>query len=459
MKQTAKLDTAKLKQSLTACARVATTRTTIPILAYVLVESGEGVRLRVTDLETHRSEWLPAATSGEWSAAVPLDALRKLLPRTATACKARPEIALEYLPGSVGDDTLRDDDRIRVTLGAATSTLRCLPAAEFPPCLESTTSEPCVLNGEVWADLSRKVLPAIAAEDARYLLCAARFELNGSARAIATDGHVLHKAEGSVAVTDPKIPEVETLIPRSVLFAASKDYAFREQKARVSNGAYKAGPRKGQPKTKIRRYWNRVHVSATDHHVMIETHSVRYVARITEGTFPDYERVIKKGTPECVITTTMADLSQAVRGVEHCTGDRARVIRLQTSGELPELHAANPDLGEATSTINGRTRMAGALVAARPVKPRKPRKATPYTQREYVLRLDAYENNVRAYEKKLEAYDPHDVNGLGVNPDFLLQLADVWEPDKEFELRLWDQNTQIVASGNGADCVIMPIRL
>ena len=392
------VNTADLKKSLIAVCRSTETRSTIPILSHVKVEATSlGLRLTTTDLEVSRMELLPYAdgqpAAARWTACIDAKRLKAMLPKKAQDVKRAPTV--EMSPPSEG--------KLAVCAAGGVSDMRTLPAEEFPtiPNMQNA-SEPAVWSGEAFRELAERVFPAISSEESRFQLSGALFELNGAARAIATDGHRLHCADGNLLVSSG---DWSGLIPRDLLKQALADYRFKPL---------------GRGK---KRYSNAVHLSWSEHHVWLETYGVRYSARILDGKFPDYERVIRKGDAPCRIETTGDDVVSTIGAVEHCTGDRARAIRLELDNgkgrEFPAFHAADPDKGEARATLNGSTVCKGLLI----------------------------DDDGGRSERQ----------SMGLNPDFLSDIGKLFPAD--LSIGLWNANSQIVLTAPQFRSIIMPIRL
>ena len=435
------VNTADLKKSLVAVCRSSETRSTIPILLHVKLEAESlGLRLTTTDREISRMELIPyadgQASDIRWKSCVPAVALRKLLPKKAADVKRAPIVSMA--PSCFDGKAFETYAKyLTVCAAGGIATLQTLPAEEFPtiPSMENA-SEPVVWSGEAFRDLASKVFPAISTEESRFQLSGAMFELNGSARAVATDGHRLHCVDGELLVgSDEERPkDWSTLVPRELLKQALADYRFKPM---------------GRGK---KRYSNAVHLAWSENHVWLETYGVRYCARLVEGTFPDYERVIKKGEAPCQIETTGADLVSTVAAVEHCTGDRARAIRLDVSGDLPEFSAADPDKGEARATLNGSTAMSGHMEIDPPTKP-----AT-------VTGKDAhYINKTRelAYQEDWKAFQASgpvaECQQMGLNPDYMSDIGKLFPG--ALDISLWNGDSQIALTGPNFRSVIMPIRI
>ena len=438
------VNTAELKKSLIAVCRSAECKSTIPILSHVKLEATSlGLRLTTTDLEVSRTELLPYAdgqvSSIRWTSCVPAMALKKLLPKSAANAKLGPEV--QMAPSKFDGVAFRSTARyLTVCAAGGVATLQTLPAKEFPtlPRMDGA-SEPSVWSGEAFRDLVSKVFPAISSEESRFQLSGARFELNGKARAIATDGHRLHCVDGELLVSSvDKARDVENdwsgLVPRELLKQVLADYRFK---------AFGRGKK---------RYSNAVHFSWSEHHVWLETYGVRYCARLLEGNFPEYERVIKKGEAPCKIQTTGADLVSAISAVEHCTGDRARAIRVELDHDLPEFFAADPDKGEARSELNGSTSMSGQLENDPPMRLSTP--PGPDAQRGAEAREITYQESLKAFKASGSISE---CQHMGLNPDYVTDIGKLFPGD--LSMALWNKNSQVALTAQDFRSVIMPIRL
>ena len=426
--------TADLKKSLVAVCRSTECRSTIPILSHVKLEATSlGLRLTTTDLDVSRMELVPHAggkpSAVRWTACVDAKRLKAMMPKSA---KRAPTV--EMSPHSEG--------MLAVCAGGGVSDMRTLPAEEFPmiPSMENA-SEPVVWSGEAFRDLAEKVFPAISTEESRFQLSGALFELNGSARAVATDGNRLHCVDGELLVgsTEDRPKDWSTLVPRELLKQARADYRFKPM---------------GRGK---KRYSNAVHLAWSENHVWLETYGVRYCARLIEGTFPDYERLFK-ADPPCRIETTGADLVSTIAAVEHCTGDRARAVRLELTGaighadRLPEFYAANPDQGEARAVLNGSTSISGQLENDPPRRPATP--TGPDAQFTAEAREITYQESLKEFKASgSRAERQH----IGLNPDYLSDIAKLFPG--ALDIGLWNENTQIGLTGPEFRAVIMPVRL
>ena len=89
-----------------------------------------------------------------------------------------------------------------------------------------------------------------------------------------------------------------------------------------------------------------VEIAISDNQFMIRMPNVLLMARLIEGTFPNYEQVVPRAHPHRV-TLSRAALTAALRRVSVLSEERTKPVRfLLTPGQL-KLTANSPDYGEA----------------------------------------------------------------------------------------------------------------
>ena len=426
--------TVDLKRALTACAKIAGTRSSIPILSHVLIEANDqGCKLSATDLEVSRVEKIDAcvAPAEDWGAAVPVREFLKLLPKKVADIKRAPMIQLDP-GGTEGEPTLV------IKAGDGESRLLTLPAVDFPtlptPDASSEVTQPAVFRVNAWRSMIGKVFEAISMGDSRFQLEGALLELGEVPIAVATDGHRLHKAIGSYRFDNVERRRGPSgsigqnpLVPRWLLACVQTDPIFGDRKVKEQCGELKSGKNKGKPKYRTVHHPRDLYFQRSEHHIWIETVGVRYCSRILEDTFPDYGRVIKEDKPECEIIASAGDIRRALAAVEATIGDRARAVRLELGGEFPVFSAACPDKGTSSAELNGSTQLLGKLAKC-------------------------------SHQKKKDPV----ATSIGMNPDYLVDTFKSYHDEEKVHVHLWDENTQAVVhveSDPSLRAVIMPIRL
>lgn len=280
--------------ALRAVVDVVEARTTIPILANVLLQtSGGELTITGTDLDRHASMSIPAA--GEID--ITIDA-RKLL------------VAVTSLKGE--HVTIAPaDGRTGVTLksGRGVRTLATLSSKDFPQrsTLEGATRY--TLPAASFARLLSACSVAICTDDTRYYLCGVYLHRVGEQLiAAATDGHRLVTAAMDAPDASEGVPQV--IIPTKTVGLLRK---------LLVKGA-------------------EVSIAATENALDIRCGSFRLVSKTVDGSFPDYKRVIPAdGSAKTTVTVARDAIVDAVGGVaavvEAQGEQKTRTVRLDFVAE------------------------------------------------------------------------------------------------------------------------------
>jgi DNA polymerase-3 subunit beta len=350
-------------------------KTTIPVLSHILLTAqGDQLRLAATDLDVSLTSSVAGDVVSDGAVAIPAKKF------------------MEIIRAAAGDEVhLAEEEPQWLTIRAGRSRFKIhgMKPEDFPSLQSVEEAFTVEIPFDAFRGMIGKILFAVSADESRFQLNGALLKLKGeSVEMVATDGYRLALVESGVARGGR---QDQVLVPRKAL----------QELLRFEGGSETLGYRRGE------------------HHLSFRLGKRELICRILEGTFPDYERVIARDNDKHAVFDRR-QLSDAVQRVALLTGDRARAVKLEFSGDQMSLSTANPDLGEANEEV------------------------------------------------------PCDYAGgdfrLGVNPDFLREfLAAVETPRVRLELK--DENTQAVgfpvASDEGDDgdaagrylCVIMPMRI
>lgn len=281
-------------------------RQTLPILANVLVEAGtEAVRLTATDLEVAARVSVPAKVTKPGSITM---SARKLM-----------EIVKE-LPAAPLAIRVQDNAWVALRCGGASYKLVGLAPDDFPAVGVGESASWISLDGKVLRDMLAQTSFAVSHDESRYALNGVLFTIQGKEiRLVATDGHRLALA------TRPLVNGgggVSGIVPRK---------AVQEIARIVGSG-------------------EEVQVSVTDNQFLLQMPSTLLMARLIEGTFPNYEQVVPKAHPRR-ITVAKAALSAALRRVSVLSEERTKPVKLMLSPGTLKLAAYHPDFGEAEESL------------------------------------------------------------------------------------------------------------
>lgn len=296
----------RLHEGLSAVAASVPSKTTLPVLANVLVEAtDDGVRLSGTDLDIAVSTVIPAEVDGTGSVTLPA---KKLV-----------EIVRE-LPSAAIRVTGAGEQRVNLECGRSKFKLLGISKEEFP-------SFPPVDFGTSWAmtssDLQKlinHVSFASSTEESRPILNGVLWELRKDRmRMVATNGHRLAKMD--IAVSGGSA-SADLIVPPKAL----------EQVRRLF------GPS------------DEVAIAKSDNHLGFRSGTTVVYTRLIEGPYPNYEQVIpRENDRECTVEKDA--MAAALRRVGVVASDQTHRVRLQFTSGTIKFSVSTPDLGEAQDEI------------------------------------------------------------------------------------------------------------
>ena len=295
-----------LQQGLSAVAGSIPTRTTLPVLSNLLVETEEGaVRFSGTDLDTSVSVRIPADVAEPGAITAPAKKLQ--------------EIARE-LPGVVEIST--QGDSIFLTSGRSRFKLNGLPRDEFPAFPKVDFAESWRVTGSELQRLITHVSFAASTEETRPILNGVLWQLrDGEMRMVATNGHRLAKMTLPVE-TGGNVPAGDLIVhPRAL-----------GQVQRLFGGDVK------------------VDVARSENHLGFRSDDVQVYTRLIEGPYPNYEQVIPKDNDKKLVADRTA-LVGAVRRMAIVASDQTHRIRLSLGGPVLRFSVETPDLGAASEEL------------------------------------------------------------------------------------------------------------
>ena len=301
-----------LIKPLTLVAGVVERRQTLPILANVqMVLDGQQLSLTGTDLEVELIGRVNVSNEGQAAESGEITVPAKKL---VDICKALPE-------GSM-IDVAQDEQKLIIKSGRSRFQLSTLPANDFPSVEQGHGGQRFSLKQGDLKRLIDRTSFAMAQQDVRYYLNGMLFEVNpGLLRVVATDGHRLAMAS----------------------FNGDID---------VSNGAQVILPRKGVIEL------GRLLINENDdaelfvgsNHIRVVTQDFTFTSKLIDGKFPDYERVLPRGSTKTVLGSR-AELKQAFARTAILSNEKYRGIRLLLSSGNLQIVANNPEQEEAEEIV------------------------------------------------------------------------------------------------------------
>jgi DNA polymerase III subunit beta len=296
----------ELNRQLAIVSRAASARTTVQVLAGVLLRSEEGkLELSATDMEISLRTPLEAEVASEGAVVVPgklLAELARLLPGE--------QVAIEHRQG---------EGVVEIVSGAAVYRIHTYNAEDFPRLPDPAGTTMVVIDAEVVLETAAKVSRAASRDESRPVLTGilVRFEGENLVMA-ATDSYRLAVKETSMSGPGP---ELDAIVPARALLELS----------RVAQGA------------------SDLQLGLQENQVLFASDGILLTTRRIEGQFPNYHQLLPESF-ESEVTLPRDELLEIVRRVS-VMAQRNAPLRLRfAEGELT-VSAQTQDIGEAHETM------------------------------------------------------------------------------------------------------------
>src|ERR1043165_1352930 len=261
-----------LLEELTLIQGVVERKTTIPILANVLVraEGGE-LRIAATDLEIGLKSVCVSKTT---------------VPGTITLPAKRLYEIVRALPDKEIKVKRAEGNWITVTCGSSRFRIAGLPQDDFPALPEPKTSV-VKIPADVLAKLITRTIFAISTEDSKYTLSGALLLLKpGLITMVATDGHRLAHVEKAEALDDIT-EEIKVLIPRKAMSELVRMISETADTERIGFGK-------------------------DDNHLFFDMGKRLLISRMLTGQFPNYEAVLPRSNDR-IVAVDRDEISAAIK--------------------------------------------------------------------------------------------------------------------------------------------------
>ncbi len=307
------IERAPLLKALGHVQSVVEKRTTIPILANMLINAGDGtLGLAATDMDLAIDEKISAEIGQAGGITAPahtlFDIVRKL-PEGA-------EVSLET----------SGEGRVDIHSGRSRFSLSSLPGDEFPSMSGGDMPHRFTIAASELRRLIDRTRFAVSTEETRYylngiFLHAAESDGEQVLRAVATDGHRLARAEMPLPEGAGGMPGV--IVPRK---------AVGEVRKLVDDSS------------------DSVDIELSETRLQFSFDRVVLNTKLIDGTFPDYGRVIPTGNDR-ILRVGRDSFAEAVDRVSTISTEKSRAIKLSLSQGMLTLSATSPENGTATEEL------------------------------------------------------------------------------------------------------------
>jgi DNA polymerase-3 subunit beta len=283
-----------LARGLAIVGRAVATRSTLPVLSNILLQTDEGrLRLAATNLEIGVSCWIGAKVEEEGSTTVPARLLT--------------EFVNSLPPGQIDMELTERTQTLNLKCARYEANIKGIDAGEFPevPTAESLGGQAPThlhLDAEVFRQMIDQAVFAAATDESRPILTGvlAKFHQGGLTLA-AADGFRLAVTSADVGVDLDEATSV--IIPARALAELGRISADDEDTIELI-------------------------ITPSRNQILFHQGNVDLISQLIEGNFPDYNQIIPKGHSSRTLVATQ-DLLKAVRVAFLFARDAANIIRFQ----------------------------------------------------------------------------------------------------------------------------------
>jgi DNA polymerase-3 subunit beta len=301
------LDRDVLFEALTRVQSVVGTRSTIPVLANVLLEARDNrITLTTTDMELSVTTHLDAEVATAGATTLPAKRLFSVI---------------RELPSQKIDIAVDGKNTATIECGSSFFKIVGLPAEDYPEVPSPEGEQAFPLETGSLKSMLKSVQYAASVDETRYVLHGILFSFKeGKLTVVATDGRRLALCEQEVDF--PAEHAIDMVVPAKAVNELMRNLDSEGQCRMVAAG----------------------------NQVVFELEGLRLISKLIDGTFPNYQQVIPAQCEER-ITLERETLLQAVRRVSLVTSEQSNSIRLHFGENEVEVLSSTPDVGEAKERV------------------------------------------------------------------------------------------------------------
>jgi DNA polymerase III subunit beta len=313
-----------LARGLSVASRAVSTRSTLPVLANVLLRTEDaGLKLTATNLEIGITYWVPGKIETDGATTVPA----RLFTDLVASLPPSERIDLELQPG----------DTLHIKAGRFATHVKGIDAEEFPAIPNAGERPTTRIAQKVLRQALTETAFAAASDEARPILTGvlARFEGDRLTLAAADNYRIAVK---TIPILDP-VEETSLVVPARALAELGRVLADTDDPVDVV-------------------------LSPARNQVLFHLEGIDVVSRLIDGQFPNYQQVL----PTSHTTRAVVDreeLLKAVRVAALIASASANIVKLQVSadGDAGVTVSANAEVGDNEGQVDAAVEGDGTTIA------------------------------------------------------------------------------------------------
>jgi len=300
---------AALLKGVQLAGRAISTRTTMPILGYLLLETMKnGLKLTATDLELAVQVEIDAEVKQGGQMTLPARIFAEIVGNL-------PEATVELKSAETGT-------QVQITCEASDFEILGLPAGDFPTQPKPEGNEIGSIEADVLRRLVSQTIFAVSSDETRPFLTGVYVALDGpDVRFVATDGGRL--ALRKTMLASPAKQKTGVIVPAKTMQELTRALAGVD---------------------------GEVQLAMADNQLLFAVPGVRVFSRLITGQFPNYQQVIPQEFKQRIRVKTER-LLRAVRRMSITARDSANVVRLAAKGKQLTITSNTPEVGKAREEV------------------------------------------------------------------------------------------------------------
>ncbi len=304
------IKTSELGKALQIVQGLTSTKSTLPILSNILLETtGKNLVLTTTDLEVAIAHTvIPEVVHEEGSLTIPGKKLYD---------------AIREMPEGVINISVKKGNTATVQYNTINFKLVGLPKEEFPKIPTIKEKESIGLPQKMLLEMIEKTSFAVSKDETRYVLNGVLIEIKqNTLKLVATDGrrlaHIRREIKNTKKIAAKVIVPIKTIQEVSKLLSPDKE--------------------------------EEISIGIDKNHLIFQLQQTTIITRLIEGEFPNYEQVLPKEAKEKI----EIDREDFIRGLKRAnifTTQDSQAIRLEVSKNKMVISKTTPELGQITEEV------------------------------------------------------------------------------------------------------------
>lgn len=302
-----KVSKEKLLESIQIVQNIVSSKTTLPILSNILLETkGKDLKINTTDLDIGISCGIPVDIVEEGAITIP--------------AKRFSDIIKELPSGDISIH-VKKNNQVDIDGEKCRFKLLGLPREEFPKFPEFKDREVIKIEQAVLKEMIRLTSFAVSHEETRYILNGILMEISdNNIKMVATDGKRLAKADNKILTPTKK--EISVIVP---IKAIQEIFRNLHDEGQIS---FVVG----------------------NNQILFDIEGILIATRIIEGDFPNYNQVIPSPISTKIKIHTQQFLS-AIRRANLLSTPDFQAIKLEVFADKIVVSKITPDVGESREEV------------------------------------------------------------------------------------------------------------